>query len=320
MMKLSTMWRVDATIVDDGSSPVAERILEVWAYDPGSLHFFRSSANFTYRFQDQGKGRFLRFVDGSDRHRDMVEAELAIVQALAAAGLDVAAPVPSKLGHAVETVETTWGTFHAVVFPALDGQRYECDELSESGFQAWGVALGRLHAATSPLADVSGRPSWSDHLAFIRGYLPQDHPGLQSEFDDLASSLAALSISRETYGLIHGDFEQDNLVWQGNRIGILDFDDCAHMWYAADVAWALRDLLESGADMDDARARAFVEGYREQRPLNEESLSTVPLFLRLSRLHTYARLARTIDIDVKPEYAQWLLDLRGKLRATHGRL
>ena len=41
MMRLSTMMRVDAAIRDDGSSSVAEQILERWAQDRGSARFFR---------------------------------------------------------------------------------------------------------------------------------------------------------------------------------------------------------------------------------------------------------------------------------------
>lgn len=50
MMKLSTMRTVDNTVDTHGSSPIAEQILTPWDYDQGSVQFFRSSANFVYRF------------------------------------------------------------------------------------------------------------------------------------------------------------------------------------------------------------------------------------------------------------------------------
>lgn len=315
MMRLSTMAKVDALIPDDGSSPVAERILERWGYDPGSDRFFRSSANFIYRFDDQGRGRFLRFADASERSRDAVDSEIAVLDAVAAAGILVATPLASKRGNAVETVETEWGTFHAVVFPALEGEQRELDELAESDFRAWGAALGRLHAATSALTSLPARPSWQDHLAFVEEYLPADSPGLRAEYDDIATSLAALPIDRQTYGLAHCDFELDNLIWGQKGIEILDFDDCSRLWYAGDVALALRDLFEEGVDTSDPRFRLLVDGYRAYHPLSEESIAQLPLFMRYARLIMYARLARSLNLTPGEDYPDWLRDLSGRMLA-----
>jgi Ser/Thr protein kinase RdoA (MazF antagonist) len=313
MMRLSTMFKVDSTINADRSSPVAEEILESWVYDRGSVRFFRSSANFVYRFRDQDRTRFLRFAEASERRREFIDTEVAILETVAAAGIVVATPVPSKRGNAVETVETEWGTFHAVVFHALEGQQHELDELVDSGFHQWGAALGRLHAAMSARMLMPGRPTWSDHMAFVREYLPADSTGLQAEFADIAMIASALPATEEASGLIHGDFELDNLVWHGADIGILDFDDCSRLWYAADVAFALRDLLEVGADASDRRFRAFSEGYRAFHPLSEESESHLPFFLRYANLLSYARIARAMDLTAGADHPEWLLRLSSKL-------
>ena len=79
MMRLSTMWTVDRTIDASGSSPVATQILAAWRHDPGSLQFFRSSANFLYVFSHGGRRYFLRFTDRSERSRNLVEAEVALL-------------------------------------------------------------------------------------------------------------------------------------------------------------------------------------------------------------------------------------------------
>jgi Ser/Thr protein kinase RdoA (MazF antagonist) len=100
------MWKVDSTIGDDGSSPIAERILERWDHDSGSVRFFRSSANFLYLLRRQGEDHFLQFTDSSERTRASIDADVDLVSWLAGAGIDVALPVPSKLGHRVETVDT----------------------------------------------------------------------------------------------------------------------------------------------------------------------------------------------------------------------
>lgn len=318
-MRLSTMWKVDSTIRADGGSPVAERILERWTYDSGSVRFFRSSTNFLYVFQREGKRHFLRFADSSERRREAIEAEIELLGWLAGAKVDVALPVPSRLGNRVETVGTDWGEFHAVVFAAMVGQQLEISDLDDSGFRRWGAALGELHAAMKRYPGVSmvARGSWRDHLEFARQYLSQDAQALRAEQEAIMSSLASLPVNPETYGLTHFDFELDNLIWRDESIGVLDFDDCSNLWYAADIAFALGDLFEEDVDLRDERFQAFVQGYSEHHHVDEDLSSRVPLFLRLDNLVRYARMARATDLAVGPEHPDWLRALSQKL---HGRM
>jgi Ser/Thr protein kinase RdoA (MazF antagonist) len=316
MMRLSTMWRVDSTHDSAGHSPVAERVLEPWPHEPQSLRFVRSSANFLYVLRQAGATSFLRFTDSAERSRAAVDAEVDIVTWLAGAGLRVALPVRSAAGSRVETVETEWGTFHAVVFAALAGSQLELDDLDPEQFRAWGAALGQLHAALQayPGLAASARPSWWACLEQAQAYLPADASPLRREWAELSDRLNALPVTPHTRGLIHFDFELDNLVWQDASVGILDFDDCAHCWLAADVAFALQDLFDGGATLDDPRLREFVRGYADHWPLREEELSQVPLFLRLRNLLRYADLARALDVPEDPAYPEWLHTLIEKLR------
>lgn len=315
MMRLSTIWNVDRTIDANGSSPVAERILERWPYDHGSIRFFRSSANFLYVFRIDGNRHFLRFADSSERTREVIEAEVDLLTWLDGAGIDVALPVASRHGHLVETVETRWGIFHAVVFPALEGTQPGIEDLDDARFQRWGSSLGGLHSAlaTYPGGDTTTRPTWQHHLDMIRVNLPAEAPALHNELAEVAGELAALPQTLASYGLIHFDVELDNLVWREDAIGILDFDDCSHLWYAADIVFALRDLFEESTNQDDPRFRAFVRGYSEHRPVDGDLPSRVPLFLRLGGLIQYARLVRAADLVVGPEHPEWLGTLSRKL-------
>src|SRR5690349_11592093 len=145
MMKLSALWKIDVTIEADGNSPVAQQLLARWDHDSDSLRFFRSSANFLYRFRAHGQPRFLRFIEATERTREALEAEMALLQGVSVDGITVPVPVPSLQGRVVETVDTAWGQFHAVVFPALEGDQIEVDDLDLAGLRSWGHALGRLH-------------------------------------------------------------------------------------------------------------------------------------------------------------------------------
>jgi Ser/Thr protein kinase RdoA (MazF antagonist) len=315
MMSLSVKWSVDRLTDAKGYNPVAEQIVKRWPHDPGSARFFRSSANFQYIFHHDGNQRFLRFAHSSERRQKSINAEIALIRWLAEEELAVVHPVRSRNGCFVETVASDWGTFHAVVFDALEGIHLEIDELDEASFRAWGAALGRLHATTKRHSGQvsNARSTVRDHLAQAKHVLPKDASAVWEELHRLEASLDALPVDHATYGLIHFDFELDNLIWQGRTAQMLDFDDCSFAWYAADIAFALRDCFDAGADVSTPSVRAFLGGYAAQTQLADQQIAQIPLFSRLARLIQFARIARALDLARTPDQPDWLSKLIDKL-------
>jgi len=317
MMKLSIMLKVDSTVDTQWRSRIAENILEQWEHDQGSAQFFRASNNFVYIFCKGGKHCFLRFVESTQRTRAEIEAEMALLNFLDSQGMTVATPIVSRNGQYVETVETDLGTFHAVVFEQLQGRERKIEELSPAQLERWGASLGKLHAQMRLYQDteVSARWTWRDHLTQVRNAMQKDEPRVQAECDYLSSFLAVLPVTATNYGLIHGDFELDNLRWQDETIAMFDFDDCSSFWYIADVAFALRDLFETGVDLSHPSFRTFIRGYGEQYSLDEELIAQLPIWMRLVNLITYARLVRAMDLAQDQDYPQWCTSLLLKLES-----
>jgi Ser/Thr protein kinase RdoA (MazF antagonist) len=315
MMKLSTMLKVDSTVDTQGQSRIAERILEHWEHDPGSAWFFRSSTNFVYVFRKGGEPYFLRFAESAEREGAAIEAEMALLSFLDNQGMTVTTPIGSQNGRCMETVETDLGTFHAVVFAQLPGREGEIEELSTAQFEVWGATLGKLHALMHLYQDprLSARGTWRDHLTLVRNSLPNEEPRVQAEFDHLTSWLSALPMTATNYGLIHGDFELDNLRWQDETLAMFDFDDCSSYWYVADVAFALRDLFETGVDLSHPSFLAFIRGYCEHSSLDEELISYLPTWMRLVNLIQYAKLVRAMDLEQDQDYPEWCTSLLLKL-------
>jgi Ser/Thr protein kinase RdoA (MazF antagonist) len=317
MMKLSTMLKVDSTVDTQWRSRIAEQILEHWEHDQGSAQFFRASNNFVFIFRKGGEPYFLRFAESAERIGTEIEAEVALLSFLDNQGMIVTTPVASKNGRCMETVETDLGTFHAVVFTQLQGREVDIEELSPAQFEGWGATLGKLHALMHRYQDlkVSARATWRDHLTLVRNSVSKDEPRVQAECDYLSSFLAALPVTATNYGLIHGDFELDNLRWQDETIAMFDFDDCSSYWYVADVAFALRDLFETGVDLSHPSLHAFIQGYSKHNSLDEELISHLPIWMRLVNLITYAKLVRAMDLVQDHDYPEWCTSLLLKLES-----
>lgn len=315
MMKLSTMKALTDTLNDKWESAIADQILSCWEHDKRTAKYLRASANFQFVFQKAGRRYFLRFNHATERAIDRICAEVDYIKYLSSEGFTIAKPVPSIAGHFVQSVPTSQGVFHAVVFEGFAGRQFEIEELTPEIFTQWGKALGELHKAAQGYQAV-GRPTWKDHLTMVSEYLPVTEQAAQATLRELHEQLNRLSISEGNYGLVHFDFELDNIVWNGDEVGIIDFDDSAYYWFVADLAFALRDLFEDSAEKVDLRNESFqnfLAGYRLVRDITQEDLELIPMFLRLHNLITFAKLYRTLGTDEAQDEPIWLEELRKKL-------
>lgn len=94
------------------------------------------------------------------------------------------------------------------------------------------------------------------------------------------SARAALSGYGErpdNFSLIHADLHPENIVYNGDDLALIDFDDSAYGWHMYEIASALIDYTVA-ADFEALRA-ALLDGYREHRPLAMRDIEMLPTFL-----------------------------------------
>ncbi len=316
MMKLSLMKRFFDSVDGEWRSPMADEITTRWFASDFHTHCLRASANFAFKVHTPGMDYLLRFNHSSERQPETIAGELGYIEHLAGQGICVSRPMRSLAGKLIESVSTPLGVFHCVLFEFMPGEELELEELDETAIRRWGQSLGKVHVA-SETCPVKGRPGWQDQMSMIREFVPLNEVLVLREAEALEKKLQMLPTSNAYYGLIHFDFEPDNIVWSDGNIGIFDLDDCAYDWYAMDISNALSSgLFEDQIelfDTADTRFRLFVEGYRSVRNIEEQEIKWMPLFLRLDNLISFARICRSIagqPIENEPE---WMLKLRQKL-------
>ena len=314
MMPLGLMTTLTNTI-HDGECNIANHIASHWQHDADSVRFFRASANFLFTFKTEGQARFLRFNHADERTLSGIEAELDFLKFLATENIQIATPIRSNAGNHIESIDTDYGTFHTVVFQSIAGEQFDLETMNQDRFARWGNSLGKLHNAAQKYCGT-GRPTWEDQLIWVDANLPAEESAAQAASIKLKAALHDLPILSDNFGLIHFDFELDNVIWNEHGLGIVDFDDCAWHWLVADVAFALRDLVVDRAeqlDINDTRVASFLDGYRAAHDLPLSHLAQIPLFLHTHHLITFTKLLRALALDAQPQELTWVTNLRQKL-------
>lgn len=316
MIPIQQMLQFFSTFEDEKTCPTVEAILSRWPADANSWRFLRVSSNFVFTFRIAQQPHILRFCPADHKPAAVIGEELAWLRHLIDQGIAANRPVAGQGGQWVETVSTAIGDFNAVVFNAVSGAELEeLDQLTPPQFFAWGQALARLHTASAGFTGAS-RPNWQSLLQEAGRRLPTDHKLAHHHLQGVCAELSALPVNPQNYGLIHFDFELDNLIWQDDAPTAIDFDDCALHWYAADIAFALRDLWDDRAsrvNLNHPHLVEFISGYRSLRPLAEEEVQRLPLLMRFQNLVKYAEIHQHLQDPLAADYPGWAQKIRQRL-------
>jgi len=100
---------------------------------------------------------------------------------------------------------------------------------------------------------------------------------LLRERESARATLIAYGARPDNFGLIHADLHPENIVYNGEDLALIDFDDSAYGWHLYEIATALFEY-RFAPDFDALRA-AILEGYREHRPLSEHDVDLLSVFL-----------------------------------------
>ncbi|MBN1409388.1 MAG: phosphotransferase [Spirochaetales bacterium] len=318
MMKLSLMKNIVLNTVNrDWDCSLAEILLEDWAHDAEWVKFWRASANFVCFFKFGGRDFVIRFNHENEKNLSELNGEIELLNFLASKKVNVNVPVLSKNGRYIEEKETPYGKFYSVVFNRISGDLVDFDNIDPEGFYSWGKGLGRLHKTFKELpGNRLSRKSQEELFEILIEDFPPKDDVERRMAERTGNWLASLSKNGDNYGMIHYDFELDNLLWNEEGVHVIDFDDAVYSWYVADIAYALRDLFDEGlkVNLDDERFKMFMRGYRDESEIPDDSIRQLSFFYKWHNFISYKRVERAIDLEVADENPDWLNDLIRKLR------
>jgi Ser/Thr protein kinase RdoA (MazF antagonist) len=293
----------------------ARLALERWEGDAGSLEHVATSGNSVYRFHATGTPRILRLTELEYRTERQNDAEMAFLEHLRASGLRVNAPIRSRAGRRVEEIEGG----SAVVLDWAPGIRVDPGSPAWNSrlLFEWGATLAAIHRAATTYLGPERWEWWQEGLiADARTLIPAADRAARAELELVMAKLSALPRARESYGMTHGDFAQQNFNFDP-RLGItvFDFGNCCHHWFASDLVISLSTLRRLP---ERERYRDWLlDGYRSVRTLEDDAWEARGWLMRLRVLYVYLSRLRKFGSQPTPEERQ-TLELLSALVAEHG--
>ena len=301
---------------------LARFALENWEHDKDSLDDmlarFRISSNAIYPFLSGGSLMFLRMAPTDEKEEVNLLGELEFVGYLGENGFPALRPVKSKDGRLLIKLDTEWGGYFASVFAAVDSEAVDDTDYSAEIMYSFGRTLGRLHALSAVFCPQTKKQSHEDILERISDIFTALNVPVSAwrELEEVKSQLARLTKTSANYGLVHYDFEPDNVFYSGNEFcSVIDFDDGIYHWYALDIVQALDSLGDELGDdpikLGTAKSE-LLRGYKAEYEFTEETERLLPLMRRFVNLYGYARIIRC-TAEILPDEPDWVGELREKL-------
>ena len=308
---------------------VLASISERFSTTPDALSLYEDyegCQNLVYDYQPNGVPLILRISFRPDRSVEQIQEEAHFVNYLAENGMRVSSATPSLNGNLVEIVDIGEQRFIAVSFIKGKGMRVPDNEYRycpgvpiQEYFQNWGSALGQIHALSKsyqPINPAVRRPAWLERRSVesIAALAPESLPVVRSRFKDLLIQLAELPTDRDSYGLLHGDFNDGNftLDYETGEITVFDFDDACYGWFMYELAGAWEGHIgRTMFEADHQKRKAYMEacfeqvlaGYARYNTLAPFWLECLPLFLKVVEMEGLLscleyRLANELPLDL----------------------
>jgi Ser/Thr protein kinase RdoA (MazF antagonist) len=273
--------------------------------DETELSLLAVSENVTFRAKDPQSGRDVVFRVHRPGYHTLAEiaSELAWLAALSSEGVvNTPKPVLQTNGDLIADIDDGTQMRHVVAFKFQPGREPE----QGAGFAGWfrelGIITAKLHTHSSQWKPPRGfqRKTWN--FDSMLGANPlwgnwRDAVDLSGEGREVLEETASLLRERladygdgpDRFGLIHADLRPSNLLIDGDRLWIIDFDDSGFSWYLYDFAAAI-SFLEHEPDVPDL-LDAWIDGYSTIAELTDEDLAMLPVFIMLRRMLLTAWIA-----------------------------
>ncbi|WDV45056.1 phosphotransferase [Clostridiaceae bacterium M8S5] len=304
---------------------LAVTMLKNWDYDIDNMEImnqYRISSSAIYPFTKDGEIRILRFFPSQETSSDLVERELEFIQFLKANNFPVADIINSKNNNIIEELDTKWGKYNGSVFSRVNGKRLDKITLTDDILFEMGKTLANLHELSVKYERRDKIKTHKDCISDIKKYLTDkdiNDSNINKEIQILENFFNSLDKDTSNYGLVHFDYELDNLFYdeKNNKISVIDFGDMMYHWYITDVVNFIENFYEELSESVSEKQLLsfkgnFIDGYKSIRNLEDKLLNKSSMIIRFSKLYKYINIRKAMLVNIKDK-PPWMSALSKRL-------
>jgi Ser/Thr protein kinase RdoA (MazF antagonist) len=301
-------------------------ILPAWDLPiDASLRLLTISENATFLAHDADRRIVLR-VHRPDYHSEgEIRSELAWIEALRRDGIvETPRPVPTAAGELLVSFADGPALRHIAAFEHMSGAEPQAADDLPYWYGHLGEIAARLHHHSRQWERPAGfvRKRWDfatilgadAHWGDWRHALGLDAGGLrvlEHLHGRLEAECDAAGHGEDRFGLVHCDMRAANLLVDGDRLGVIDFDDCGLSWFGYDFAASISFIEHE--PIVPALLAAWLQGYGRVAPFPEEQASLLPMLIMLRRMQLTAWIASHAETPTAralgPAYTQGTVEL-----------
>ncbi len=306
----------DFALITDDLQRIAQTSHALWDIPANADHqLINLSENATFKVQynpvqdnpvqDNPVIKILRINRLGYHSSDAILSEIAWIEALRRDNIIITADIlHGKNGKKLQCYDDdiTHQKYNMLLFEFLTGHHLnEHQHLSEN-FYHLGNITAKLHQHsqkfTGELPSFFTRLNWdfdgmigaNPHWGAWQHTINNDAPNMNNEAikllirvaEKIKSKLYHYGQSSDNYGLIHADLRLANFLIEGDKLKVLDFDDCGFSWFLYDIGAAF-SFIENHPEKSDM-INAWLAGYQKIRSLTPDDIAMIPCFIMLRKM------------------------------------
>ncbi len=282
---------------------VVDALLALFEIDGVGRQRISGSIHDNYRIQSDDSEFFLKVIDTTEYSEPQLRSQIEFMDHLRREGLPVVETIAGKNGEPLAV--SADGAHIGILSRWIEGKTLsKCAE--DTPIEQMGELIGRFHVSSARFTptDPSSIRSWAQVYAppaggwlmpFLQrsGFDQQTQTLITECVDLIRFRLLAYPSDRSTWGLLHADFHEENLIDDGSRTWIIDLEDIGWGHFLFDLTWP--GILYAKRNGESAEYfKSLIVGYERERPLTQTDRETIPVF------HLAAGLGYLEMVDTSP--------------------
>ena len=264
-------------------------------------------------FTTNKDGKKLVFKISQASDEEHVKNILEYAHYLGSRGIRISSPIKNQNENIYEVAKDGDTLLIATLMEFIEGSSPDVNELQSNMnlVYEWGKLTGKMHKAAKEypiwenVCESDERFGFEAEIDSFIEMSPNDY--IKGKWLEMKERLKAFPINRDTYGFIHNDNHQMNIIATEKDIAVIDFDCAECHFFVNDILLPVQGLLfdVTGGMMNPVKNMDvlnkfytyFLKGYRTENEIDKFWFDQLGVFLEYRRLLLYTVLQGWVSND-----------------------